>query len=175
MILSCVLGRVSAFALFCLVLLVHDDWMWNYLDVVEALLHSGADPKAVMKQNGYGSPVMHPLNFALLNTDDGRAAALVERLVRGGASSALADNNLFSVFHSFICSGRSTLVQKLLDVDRGADSAINVPALDVHSKLTYPIVSAIEKSNSAMVALLLCHGAKQVFLPDDLQKARNML
>ena len=26
----------SAFALFCLVLLVYDDGMWNFLDVVEA-------------------------------------------------------------------------------------------------------------------------------------------
>ena len=29
-------AEFSAFALFCLVLLVHDDWMWNYLDVGEA-------------------------------------------------------------------------------------------------------------------------------------------
>lgn len=147
----------------------------GHLDVVEVLLNAGADPKSATKQNQYGSQIMHPLNFTIIGRDDERSTQLIERLVRGGASSAQADNNLFSIFHSFVCSGRLPLIQKLLEVDHGANSAINIPALDVRGKLTYPLVSACEKGNYALVALLLGYGAKAVLVPDDLQKAKNML
>ncbi|KAI5121629.1 hypothetical protein M0805_001158 [Coniferiporia weirii] len=142
--------------------------------VVQVLLNAGADPKLATKANSSQAAVLHPLTLTLLQADDVRAAELIDQLVRGGASSAQADENLFSVFHALVRAGRISLVEKILCVDPSANAAINVPVISNHQKVTLPLVSAIEKGGYAVATLLLGHGARVFPSPEDVQKARNM-
>ncbi|KAH8111009.1 ankyrin repeat protein [Phellopilus nigrolimitatus] len=145
------------------------------LGTVQVLLNAGADAKRPMKATRYDAPVLHPLRLTVLQHDDERAAALAEQLLRAGASAAQANEQLFSVFHVLVCSGRTRLVEAVLRADPSAAVAINIPVLDNSKKAFYPLVTAITKGWYGIAALLLGYGAKVAYSPDDLQRAKNMV
>ncbi|KAI5121633.1 hypothetical protein M0805_001162 [Coniferiporia weirii] len=136
---------------------------------VQALLNGGADAKPTTKPNN------HPLTLTLLHNDDVRAAEIAEQLLRAGASSAQADESLFSIFHALVCAGRMCLVEKVLRADPGVGAAINVPVITDRQNAIYPLVTSIERGQYAIAALLLGYGAKVSPTPDDVQKAKNMV
>lgn len=142
---------------------------------VDALLDAGVDPKQALmaKPNDYNSCTLYPLTLALVTFNEQTAATIVERLLRAGASSSQADTSLFSVFHAFVNSGRHTLVQKLLASDPTSMAAINVPSFS-NSTAAYPVVTAASRSQYAMAALLLAHGAKLSYSPEDIDRAKKM-
>ncbi|KAI5121628.1 hypothetical protein M0805_001157 [Coniferiporia weirii] len=137
--------------------------------VVQALLNGGADAKLTTKPNN------HPLTLTLLHNDDVRAAEIAEQLLRAGASSAQADESLFSIFHALVCAGRMCLVEKVLRADPGVGAAINVPVITDRQNAIYPLVSSVERGQYAIATILLGYGAKVSPTPDDVQKAKNMV
>ena len=143
--------------------------------IVQILLSNGADPKMATKANDHSIPVMHPLSITTLNEGGGQILEIVDLLLRAGASSSQADAQLFSILHATVCSGKAYIVQKILQADPKAIAAINVPAFDKQRLFYYPLVTAISKGYYAIAALLIGYGAKVQILPDELQKARNMV
>ncbi|KLO11509.1 ankyrin [Schizopora paradoxa] len=144
-------------------------------EAVKQLLDAGADAKLASKiSSDYDANVMHPLALTVLTIDSAKAEAIVEYLLRAGASSAQADEKLFSIFHAAVCSGKTHIVQKLLQEDPHAKAALNVPVATYNQKL-YPIVSAIANGHHAIVASLLGYGSKVAFTAEDLEKANNLM
>lgn len=143
-------------------------------EAVKQLLDAGADAKLASKTAEYDANVMHPLSLTILTLDSAKAETIVEYLLRAGASSAQADETLFSIFHAAVCSGKTHIVEKLLQADPHAKAALNVPVQSGNQKL-YPIVSAIAKGHHAIVAALIGHGSKVSFVAEDLEKANNLM
>lgn len=140
---------------------------------VDLLLSAGADPKLATK-SGNGL-IYHPLKFALLTLNEEAAADIVEKLLQAGATTSQADENLFSIFHAFVCSGKRRLVARALRADPNAKVSLNIPNLRNGPAAVYPLVSAITKGDYALVALLLAHGALVKFSEDDVDRAKQML
>ncbi len=144
-------------------------------EVVQQLLGAGADARLASKTSEYDANVMHPLSLTILTLDTPKAEAIVEYLLRAGASSAQADEKLFSIFHSVVCSGKTHIVEKLLQADPHSKAALNVPVGTYGSPKLYPVVSAIAKGHHAIVAALIGHGAKVSFTAEDFERANNLM
>lgn len=140
---------------------------------LQALLNGGADPKLVTKAKDYSSQLLHPLSLSILIADDAKAEEIIDQLIRAGATCAQADENLLSVLHCLVLSGRTRLVEKILRSDPSAVAALNVP--HAGNDMVYPVVSAAAKHFYAIAILLLGYGAKVTITAEDRQKVKNML
>ncbi|KAF8999457.1 hypothetical protein BDQ17DRAFT_1328336 [Cyathus striatus] len=99
---------------------------------------------------------------------------IVERLILAGASSSTANNSLKTIFHRAVILGRLSIVKRLLTCDPGVGGALNCPMFD-GGNVKFPLVSAIEKRDYAMIATLLAAGAKIEFSEEDLTNAMQAL
>lgn len=144
-------------------------------DAVDTLIEAGIDPKQAIppKPNEYGACAIHPLALTTIIANQEAAGVIVDRLLRAGASSSQADTTLYSVFHTFVSKGKLELVEKLLVNDPTSKAAINVPTFS-GGRAVHPLVTATHKSQYAMAALLLAHGANLTFSPEEIDKARKM-
>ncbi|KAH9034042.1 hypothetical protein EDB83DRAFT_2296416 [Lactarius deliciosus] len=140
------------------------------VEVVDALLAAGADPSFVAHTKNVNP--LHPLALTIYTQDEERAAKIAERLVAAQAISSTADDKLFTIFHRIVAAGKTKIVSLLLDRDPNAKKVLNSPAWYEHG-LVFPIISAITAGNYATLSLLLAHGAKLVYSPEDVSRAEE--
>ncbi|KAI0303314.1 hypothetical protein B0F90DRAFT_1710051 [Multifurca ochricompacta] len=137
--------------------------LYGSLEVVEALLAAGADPNFAARAKE-ANP-LHPLILTIYTQDEERAAKIAERLVAGQAISSTADENCSPYFITKI-------VASLLTCDANAKKVLDIPAW-TGNELVFPIVSAILAGDYATLSVLLTHGAKLVYLPEDVSRAEE--
>jgi ankyrin repeat protein len=144
------------------------------LSVIDELLAAGADVKTPFKfVVEYQQHAFHPLTLAILIDDDDRACEVIERLLTAGATSTATDEDMLSIFHRFVCSGRSALVSRLLRADPNSKAAINFPAV-FEGAAVFPLVTSINNGSYSLVAILLAHGAKVNYTEEDLSLLRSV-
>ena len=105
--------------------------------------------------------------------DDEKANRIAEKLIAAGAVTSEADENLLTIFHRAIYSGRPSLVSTFLKADPNARVVLTVPWMDTYSTAIFPIVSAVNGRAYSVLAILLAHGAKLTITRDDFQRARD--
>ncbi|KAH9017612.1 ankyrin repeat-containing domain protein [Lactarius pseudohatsudake] len=88
------------------------------------------------------------------------------------AISSTADGSLFTIFHRIVAAGKTKIVASLLSHDPNAKKVLNSPAW-YGCGLVFPVVSTIMGGNYATLSVLLAHGAKLVYLPEDLSRAEE--
>lgn len=139
------------------------------LEVVDVLLTAGADPNSVT----YAKNVkpLHPLALTIYTEDEERAAKISERLIAAQAISSTADENLFTIFHRIVAAGKTKIVASLLAHDTNAKKVLDSPAWC--GALVFPIVSTIMAGDYATLSLLLAHGAKLSYSPEDISRAEE--
>ena len=140
------------------------------LEVVDALLVAGADPSSVTHAKNVNP--LHPLALTIYTQDEERAAKIAERLIASGAISSTADNSLFTIFHRIVLAGKAKIVASLLEHDPNAKKVLNSPAWYTDG-LVFPVVTAIEAGDYATLSVLLAHGAKLSYLPEDISRAEE--
>ena len=164
------------------------DWDFGYtplafailsgsLEVVDALLTAGADPSLVihLKNEDFywkKADALHPLALTIYTQDEERAANIAERLIAAKAISSTADESLFTTFHRIVSAGKTKIVASLLSHDATATKVLNTPTWR-DSALLFPIVSTISTGDYATLSLLLAHGAKLTYSPEDVSRAEE--
>jgi ankyrin repeat protein len=155
------------------------DWDFGYtplayailsgsLEVVNALLTAGADPSLVISTKN--PDPLHPLAFTIYTQDEERGAKIAERLITAQAISSTADGSLFTIFHRIVAAGKTKIVASLLSHDANAKKVLNSPAWS-GTVLVFPIVSTIMAGDYSTLSLLLAHGAKLTYTPEDVSRA----
>ncbi len=140
------------------------------VEVVDALLAVGADPSFVAHVKNVNP--LHPLGLTIYTQDEERAAKIAERLIAAHAISSTADDSLFTIFHRIVAAGKTKIVASLLAHDPNAKKVLNSPAWYEHG-LVFPIVSTIIAGDYSTLSLLLTHGAKLVYSPEDISRAEE--
>ncbi|KAI9433880.1 hypothetical protein H4582DRAFT_2081568 [Lactarius indigo] len=118
------------------------------LEVVDALLVAGADPSFVAHTKNVNP--LHPLALTMYTQDEECAAKIAERLL----------------------AGKTKIVASLLSHDPNAKKVLNSPAWHGYG-LVFPIVSTVLGGDYATLSLLLAHGAKLVYSPEDVSRAEE--
>jgi ankyrin repeat protein len=140
------------------------------LEVVDILLVAGADPNhAARAKEG---DTLHPLTLTMYTQDEERAAKVAERLVAAQAISSTADENMLTIFHRMVVTGKTKIVMSLLDRDPNAKKVLDFPAW-AGLGLVFPPVSSILSGDYATLSVLLAHGAKLVYSPEDASRAER--
>ncbi|TFY76764.1 hypothetical protein EWM64_g7248 [Hericium alpestre] len=139
------------------------------LEIVDIFLAAGADVNVPMWSKQSQGPALHALLLTHLTDNEDRGAQIAARLIAAGASSSTADDSLMTVFHRFVCSGKTKLLTSLLRYDPNAKIAIDYPAMSNHI-LVYPIVSAITNGDYASLAVLIAYGAKLTITEEDVSR-----
>ncbi|KAH9034041.1 hypothetical protein EDB83DRAFT_1786796 [Lactarius deliciosus] len=140
------------------------------VEVVDALLAAGADPSFAAHTKNVKP--LHPLTLTIYTQDEECAAKIAERLVAAQAISSTADDKLFTIFHRIVAARKTKIVASLLAHDPNAKKVLNSPAWYACG-LVFPIVSTIMGGNYATLSVLLAHGAKLVYLPEDVSRAEE--
>ncbi|KAH8991545.1 hypothetical protein EDB92DRAFT_2114535 [Lactarius akahatsu] len=140
------------------------------VEVVDALLAAGADPCFAAHTKNVNP--LHPLTLTIYTQDEERAAKIAERLVAAQAVSSTADDKLFTIFHRIVTARKTKIVASLLAHDPNAKKVLNSPAWYARG-LVFPVVSTIMGGNYATLSVLLAHGAKLVYLPEDVSRAEE--
>ena len=161
------------------------DWDFGYtplafailsgsLEVVDALLTAGADASSViqLKNQDIYPGALHPLALTAYTQDEERAAKIAERLIAAQAISSTADESLCTIFHRIVSAGKTKIVASLLAHDANAKKVLNSPSW-YDSVLVFPIVSTIMNGDYATLSLLLAHGAKLTYSPEDVSRAEE--
>ncbi|KAH9930561.1 ankyrin [Amylocystis lapponica] len=148
--------------------------IYGSVEVVDELIAGGADAKLVThRTQGYSNPYLHQLTVAILTEKDDVACQIVQKLIAAGAVSSEADEDLFTIFHKFVCSRRPDLVATLLRSDTNAKVVINVPFVPRWHRTIFPIVSAIATQDYATLAVLLAYDVKLVITEADYSRASD--
>ncbi|KAH9170814.1 hypothetical protein EDB89DRAFT_2230439 [Lactarius sanguifluus] len=138
------------------------------VEVVDALLAAGADPCFAAHTKNVNP--LHPLALTIYTQDEERAAKIAERLIAAQVISSTADDRLFTIFHRIVAAGKTKIVASLLAHDPNAKKVLNSPAW-YWSGLVFPVVSTIIAGDYATLSVLLAHGAKLVYTPEDVSRA----
>jgi ankyrin repeat protein len=140
------------------------------LEVVDVLLVAGADPNHAARAKDAGP--LHPLTLTIYTQDEERAAKIAERLVAAQAVSSTADKDLLTIFHRMVIAGKTKIVMSLLNRDPNANKVLDFPAW-AGLGLVFPLVSSIFSGDYATMSVLLAHGAKLVYSPEDASRAER--
>ena len=140
------------------------------LEVIDVLLDAGADPNHAARAKD--ADPLHPLALTIYTQDEERAAKVAERLVAAQAISSTANKNLLTIFHRMVIAGKTKTVMSLLNRDPNAKKVLHFPAW-VGLGLVFPPVSSILSGDYATLSVLLAHGAKLVYSPEDASRAER--
>jgi ankyrin repeat protein len=140
------------------------------IEVVDALLAAGADPTFVAHVKNMNP--LHPLALTMFTQDEERAAKIAERLIAAQAISSTADNSLLTIFHRIVASGKTKIVASLLEHDPNAKKILNSPTWYLNA-FVIPIISTITAGDYATLSLMLAHGAKLSYSPEDISRAEE--
>ncbi|KAH8995817.1 hypothetical protein EDB86DRAFT_1066941 [Lactarius hatsudake] len=141
------------------------------VEVVDALLAAGADPCFAAHTKNVNP--LHPLALTIYTRDEERAAKIAERLVAAQAISSTADDKSFTMFHRIVAAGKTKVVASLLAHDPNAKKVLNSPTWYGYGGFVFPIVSTIMGGDYATLSVLLAHGAKLVYSPEDVSRAEE--
>jgi len=137
---------------------------------LEVLIAGGADPKLATNPNPGYSP-LHPLTLTILRDDEDEACKMAERLLQiPSVTSTTADQNMVTILHAAVSSGRTKLVETILRCDKNTSSVINFPAIQWNN-VVFPVVTAIHKKHYAILGAMLAHGAKLNLDEEDITRA----
>jgi len=140
------------------------------LEVIDVLLVAGADPNHAGRAKNVDA--LHPLTLTMYIEDEERAVKIAERLVAAQAISSTADKNLLTIFHRMVDARKTKIVMSLLNRDPNAKKVLNFPAW-AGVGLVFPPVSSILSGDYATLSVLLAHGAKLVYSPEDASRAER--
>ncbi|EED78996.1 predicted protein [Postia placenta Mad-698-R] len=135
--------------------------------VVDLLIVHGADVSLVTVANGWNVHQFDHLTITALTRHERIRGEIARKLIAAGATSSQADENLLTVFHRIVRSGKADLVLTLLRCDPSAKAVVNTPYVDAQARTVYPVVSAIDKGHYSVLAVLLAYKAKLVLGEDD--------
>ena len=145
--------------------------VFGFVEVVAVLLAAGADPNVATRVKGTNP--LHPLTLTIYTQDEERAAKIAEDLVAGQATSSTADENRLTIFHRIVIAKKAKIVASLLARDQNAKKVIDIPAHSGYG-IVFPVVSSILSGDYATLSVLLSHGAKLVFSPEDVSRAQGV-
>jgi ankyrin repeat protein len=140
------------------------------LEVVDFLLTAGADPNYAARAKD--TDPLHPLTLTIYIQDEDLAAKIAERLVAAQAISSTADTNLLTIFHRIVAAGKTKIVKSLLSRDPNAKKVLDFPSWAGRG-LVFPLVSSNFSGDYATSSVLLAHGAKLVYSPEDASRAER--
>jgi len=141
--------------------------LFGSVEVVGVLLAAGADPNVAT--HAKGTNPLHPLILTIYTQGEEHAAKIAENLVASQAISSTADGNRLTIFHRIVIANKAKIVASLLARDQNAKKVLDIPA---HSRygVVFPVVSSILAGDYATLSVLLSHGAKLVYSPEDLPR-----
>ncbi|KAF9530942.1 hypothetical protein CPB83DRAFT_904927 [Crepidotus variabilis] len=129
---------------------------------IDALLAEGADPKLPTKPNNnrsYTSTLIHPLTMTIMREDDDAACNAIVALLKAGATSSTANEQMRTIFRVMVVSGRNRLLETVLQNDPGVHTVINFPSVS-YQYVEFPISAALQKQAYATLVLLAAYGVK---------------
>ena len=144
--------------------------LFGSVEVADVLLVAGADPNVATRAKGTNP--LHPLILTRYTQSDERAAKIVERLVAAHAISSTADEQRLTIFHRLVLAKKTRIVASLLRCDQNAKKVLDTPARS-GSKLVFPVVSSIRFGDYATLSVLLAHGVKLAYSPEDTSRAEE--
>ena len=148
--------------------------IYGSLSTLSALIEGGADPKSPTNQTLNSEP-LHPLTLTLVRADEDEACAIVERLLQlPGVSSSTADEDMRTIFHKAVATGRTKLVETLLRCDPHASTVLDFPSF-YSNNVIFPVVTAVKKHNFPVLGVLLAYGAKLELTEQDVTKSYDAL
>lgn len=142
--------------------------LFGSIPLVELLLAEGADPKLVSGNNHTSH--YHPLFLTTLRDDEDQACKVAEALIRAGAVSSSANDDMQTILLKFVNTDKVKLVSTLLYHDPKAKAVLDFPEVQ-YSDIYFPLVSAISRGEYGMVLALLAHGAKISYTDEDVTHA----
>lgn len=140
--------------------------------VIDALLLAGADPHLVSKASYYQAPQLNPLLLTMSDSNEEHASLVIESLLKAGVVSSAADPEITTILHRMVAANKTKLVNTLLRLDPKAAAAINLPSMK--RAPIFPLVTAVQMNNYAMVAILLAYGADVIFKAEDVERAKEL-
>jgi ankyrin repeat protein len=144
--------------------------LFGSVEVVDVLLVAGADPNSATRVKG--THPLHPLILTCYTQSDERATKSAERLVAAQAISSTADEKRLTIFHRLVIAKNTRIVASLLRCDQNAKKVLDIPARS-GSGLVFPVVSSILSGDYATLSVLLAHGAKLAYSPEDASRAEE--
>ena len=144
--------------------------LFGSVEVVDVLLVAGADPNIPTRVKGTNP--LHPLILTYYTQSDERAAKIAERLVAAQAISSIADEKQLTIFHRLVIAKKTRIVASMLRCDQNAKKVLGIPARS-GSGLVFPVVSSILLGDYATLSVLLAHGAKLAYSPEDTSRAAS--
>jgi len=165
--------------------------LFGSVEVADVLLVAGADPNVATRVKGTNP--LHPLILTRYTQSDERAAKIAERLVAAQAISSTADEKPLTIFHRLVAAQaisstadekqltifhrlvlakKTRIVASLLRCDQNAKKVLDIPAQS-GSRLVFPVVSSILFGDYATLSVLLAHGAKLAYSPEDTSRAEE--
>ena len=144
--------------------------LFGSVEVVDVLLVAGADPNSATRVKGTNP--LHPLILTRYTQSDECAVKSAERLVAAQAISSTADEKRLTIFHRLVIAKKTRIVASLLRCDQNAKKVLDIPARS-GSGLVFPVVSSILSGDYATLSVLLAHGAKLAYSPEDTSRAEE--
>jgi len=144
--------------------------LFGSVEVADVLLVAGADPNVATRVKGTNP--LHPLILTRYTQSDERAVKITERLVAAQGISSTADEKRLTIFHRLVIAKKTRIVVSLLRCDQNAKKVLDIPARS-GSRLVFPVVSSILIGDYATLSVLLAHGAKLAYSPEDTSRAEE--
>ena len=144
--------------------------LFGSVEVADVLLVAGADPNVATRVKGTNP--LHPLILTRYTQSDERAVKIVERLVAAQAISSTADEKRLTILHRLVIAKKTRIVASLLRCDQNAKKVLDIPARSGF-RLVFPVVSSILIGDYATLSVLLAHGAKLAYSPEDTSRAEE--
>ena len=144
--------------------------LFGSIPTLEALIAGEADPKLATNPSPGHFP-LHPLTLTILRDDEDEACKIAERLLQiPSVTSSTANQNMVTILHAAVSSGRTKLVETILRCDKNASSVIDFPSIEWNA-VTFPVVTAIHRKHYAILGMMLAHGAKLSLDEEDITRA----
>ena len=89
------------------------------------------------------------------------------------AISSTADENRLTIFHRIVIAKKAKIVASLLARDQNAKKVLDIPAKSGLGTV-FPVISSILSGDYATLSVLLSHGAKLVYSPEDVSRAEGV-
>ncbi|KAJ3511469.1 hypothetical protein NLJ89_g4078 [Agrocybe chaxingu] len=139
--------------------------------LIEKLIAEGADINLPTKGTDASNRTpLHPLALTAIREDENEACNVAECLITAGANSSIANDKMWTILHSIVCSGKAKLLATVLRCDKHAESMLNFPSFDWNNVI-FPVTTAVEKQRYGILAVMLSHNVKLDLQEEDITRA----